>query len=97
MIEIPDHLVGFLKISQAQEDAKNKPTSTSWSTKAIGISPNERGPFSYMSGYVISKLYQTSRSRKGTCDETLHVLLQSLKSDQSTNSFISARCKGGLR
>ena len=43
------------------------------------ISPNERGPFSYVSGYVISKLYQTSRSRKGTCDETLHVLLQSLK------------------
>ena len=41
-------------------------------------------------------MYQTSRSRKGTCDETLHALLQSLKSDQSANSFISARGRGGL-
>ena len=39
MIEIPDHLVGFLKISQVQEDAK--PTTTSSSTKTIEISPNE--------------------------------------------------------
>ena len=96
MIEIPDHLVGFYKISQVQEDAKKTPTSTSSSTKTIEISPHERGPFSYIAGYIISKLYQTSRSRKGTCDETFHALLQSLKSDQSANSFISARSRGGL-
>ena len=46
--------------------------------------------------YIISKLYQTSRSRKGTCDETLHASFQSLKSHQSANSFISARSRGGV-
>ena len=97
MIEIPDHLVGFYKISQVQEDAKKNPISTnSSSTKTIEISLHKRGPFSYIAGCIISKLYQTSRSRKGTCDGTLHALLQSLKSDQSANSFISARSRGGL-
>ena len=96
MIEIPDHLLGFYKISQVQEDAKKSPTSTSSSTKTIEISPHKRGPFSYIAGYIISKLYQTSRSRKGTCDGTLHALLQSLKSDQSANSFYIGLQQGWL-
>ena len=95
MIEIPDHLVGFYKISQVQE-VPTKPDIYFFVFKDNRNQPHERGPFSYIAGYTISKLYQTSRSRKSTCDETLHTLLQSLKADQRANSFISARSRGGV-
>ena len=62
----------------------------------IEINSSERGPFSYIAAYIISKLYQTSRNRKDIRNETLHALLQSLKLDESANSFLSARSRGGL-
>lgn len=97
MIEIPDRLVGFFKISQSRENATKQ---TYWDADmeadTTQLHPCERGPLSYIAGYIVSKLYQTSRSKQGIINEGLHALLQALKSDETANSFISARSRGGL-
>jgi hypothetical protein len=93
MIEIPDHLVGHFKVCQERELAKTKPTI---STSDIKLDPSERGPLSYVAGYIVSKLYQKSRNTKAKPDEGLQELLRSLKSTETDNSFIQARSRGGL-
>ncbi len=61
MIETPDHLVGHFKVCQERELAKTKPTI---STGDIRLDPSERGPLSYVAGYIVSKLYQKSKNTK---------------------------------
>ena len=91
MIEIPDRLAGFFKVCQNRE----KVCATTASSD-LKIDPSEQGPLSYIAGYIISKLYQKSRSKKNDANEELQALLQSLKSGDSDNNFILARSRGGV-
>ena len=52
-IHIPEHLVGFY----------NKESSSEASTPTQ-LNPAERGPLSYVAGYVISKLFQLNKKNK---------------------------------
>ncbi|CAB3991924.1 Hypothetical predicted protein [Paramuricea clavata] len=89
MIEIPDHLAGFFKVCQHRKKATT--------TSDLKLDPSERGPLSYIAGYIVSKLYQKTRSKnQNECDEELQALLQALKSTESDNNFILARSRGGL-
>ena len=84
MIHIPDHLVGFYNVSQTShvEQAASKPIPE--------IDPAERGPLSYIAGYVVSKLFQTNKRKTGRQNDELDALLMNMKSsDQSTNNFIT--------
>ena len=50
----------------------------------------------YVAGYVVSKLFQTTKRKAGKRNDELQALLQNMRLlDQSTN-FISARTRGGL-
>ena len=53
MIEIPVHLVHFT-IRQIREQSKTKPTVTN----DIKLYSSERRQLLYISGYIVSKLYQ---------------------------------------
>ena len=88
MTHIPEHLIGFYNTRQVNEEA------SSLNTKPTQIDPAERGPLSYVAGYVIGKLFQLSR-RKKEGNQELQALLQNLKSSE-TNNYISARTRGGL-
>ena len=57
----------------------------------IKLDPSERGPLSYIAGYIVSKLYQKSKN-----NSELQALLQALKSTGQDNEFILARSRGGL-
>ena len=92
MIEIPDRLAGYFKLRRIREQSEIRPTVTS----DIKLDPSERGPLSYIAGYIVSKLYQKTRNRKNECDSELQALLQSLKSTRQDNEFILARSRGGL-
>ena len=48
----------------------------------LKIDPNERGPLSYIAGYIVSKLYQKTHTKKNKQDERLQELLESLKSTE---------------
>lgn len=93
MIEIPDRLAGYFKVCQNRPEATTKPTTIA---SDLILDPSERGPLSYVAGYIVSKLYQKSRNRKNECEEELLALLQSLKSTECDNNFILARSRGGL-
>ena len=96
MIEIPDRLVGYFKISNSREEARNNPTQPEAESKTIELNPSERGPLSYIAGYIVSKMHQKSRNKKDTCSEELQALVRSLNATECANSFISARSRGGL-
>ena len=86
--EISDHLVGFFKIAQFREGAKNNLTKTSSSATDFELDPSEQGPLSYITGYIVSKIYQKSRSKREASDKELHALVNSPKSiDMQTTSF----------
>lgn len=91
MIHLPDHLVGFYNVDQTRQAQETTVESV------VQIDPAERGPLSYIGGYVISKLFQINKRKTGQQNEELQALLHNMKaSDQSSNSFISARTRGGL-
>ena len=87
MIEIPDRL-----IRQIREQSKTKPTVTNDIKPYLSV----RRQLSYVSGYIVSELYQKSRIKKIECDSKLQALLQALKSSGQDNEFILARSRGGL-
>jgi hypothetical protein len=89
MIEIPDRLARFFKISQTREGSAESTTAFN----ELKLNPSEHGPLSYIAGYIISKLYKESRNRKNECEEFL-ALLQALKATESDNNYILARCRG---
>lgn len=92
MIEIPNRLDGLYKIRQIREESKTKPTEID----DIKLDPSERRPLSYISGYIVSKLYVNSRNRKNEYGSELQALLQALKSTGQYNEFLLARSRGGL-
>jgi hypothetical protein len=91
MIHIPDHLVGFYNISQMRD----KGESSSGAEQPVKINPAELGPLSYVGGYVVSQLFKRNKGKSSPQNEELQALLQNMKSAES-NSFISARTRGGL-
>ena len=96
MIHLPDHLVGFYHKNKGQttQTVVSEEDTTSQMTSISGINPAEHGPLTYVAGYVVAKLFQTSKRAKKP-NEELQSLLQSMRSlDQS--SYISARTRGGL-
>jgi hypothetical protein len=86
MIHIPDHLVGFYNISQMRDKGKSSPAAE----QPIKINPAERGPLSYVGGYVVSQLFKRNKGKSSPRNEELQVLLQNMKSAES-NSFISGQ------
>ena len=63
--------------------------------QAIKLNPAECGPLSYVGGFVVSQLFKRNKGKSSPQNEELQVLLQNMKSAES-NSFISARTRGGL-
>lgn len=97
MIHIPDNLVGFYHTECSQADSSE--TESQEQTKYV-INPVERGPLSYVAGYVVSKLFQTyvqtSKRKSVKPSEQLQSLVQNMKSTNQSSSFISAHTRGGL-
>lgn len=60
------------------------------------LNPAEHGPLLYIAAYIVSKLHQTNRRKKGKYNEEIQALLQSMKSTETPNNFISVRTRGGL-
>ena len=91
MIHIPQHLVGFHNTSAANEEASKKDSTQTQ------LDPSERGPLSYVAGYIISKLFQINRKNKegSHSNQELQALLHAIKS-METNSYISIRSIGRL-
>ena len=72
----------------SEEDTSSQLTSID------GINPAERGSLTYVAGYVVAKLFQTSKRGK-KLNEELQSLLQGMRSLKQS-SYISAWTRGGL-
>lgn len=83
-----DHLVALLKSESLN---RQKPSSN----KPLDLSEHERGPLSYIAGYILGNL-QKQCSRKATGNDELQNLLQNMKYPGIENSYIDARSRGGL-
>jgi hypothetical protein len=72
MIHLPDHLVGFYHKNKGQttQTAVSEEDTTSHLTSISGIDPAERGPLTYLAGYVVAKLFQTSKRAKKSSQAT---------------------------
>ncbi len=92
MIHVPDHLVGFYNVSQIKDKSKSTPVAA----QAMQINPAERGPLSYIGGYVVSKLFKNNKGKSRPENKELQELLHNMKCSNESNSFISARTRGGL-
>jgi hypothetical protein len=66
MIHLPDHLVGFCHKNKGQitQNVVSEEDTTSQLTNISGIDPAERVPLTYVAGYVVAKLFQTSKRAK---------------------------------
>ena len=87
MIHLPERLIHFYNSSKTLAESMPK--------EQAQLDPAEYGPLIYVAGYVIAKLYQLSRTKKGENSQELQRLLQSIKSSEP-NNYISARTRGGL-
>ena len=93
-LQIPDHLASYYEINRTESTTEGISTTTSSEKR---INPEERGPLSYLAGYIVSKLHKTCARTKDKNNGELLSLLQNMKSAEGlTNSFISARTRGGL-
>ena len=81
MIGIPDHLVSLFKKSQQSASGQKGITE---------LSEVERGPLSYIAGYVLSQL------RKKSSNDEIQLLLQSMMRPSTENIYIETRSRGGL-
>jgi hypothetical protein len=85
MIEIPDRLAVFFKVFQ------NRAEVTTAATGDLKLDLFEHGPLSYVTGYIMSKLYQKSSNKENDCSKELQALLQSLKSTEMDNTVHCGR------
>ena len=92
MIHLPDHLVGFYNVSKTGDTSTYTPVAT----QAMQINPAERGPLSYIGGYVVSKLFKKNKGKSSPENKELQELLHNMKCSNESNSFISAWTRGGL-
>lgn len=89
MIQLPDFLFRFYNTAHRHDPSTMSATSPQ-------LNPTEHGPLSNIAGYIVSKLHQTKRKKKGNCSEEIRALLQAMKSTESPSKFISARTRAGL-
>lgn len=94
MISIPDHLVSLFKrgVTSQQEPSTSSETGVSAGVPT-GLGDHERGPLSYIAGYVLSKLKKKSANKK---NDELQIILQNMICPGSENAYIKARSRGGL-
>ena len=60
---------------------------------SLELSEYERGPLSYIAGYVLSKLSKESAKKK---NDELQTIVQSMICHDTENTYIEARSRGGL-
>ena len=73
MLHISNHWVGFYNVSQTSHAGQTA------SKHVAEIDPVERGPVSYIVGYVVYKLFKTNKRKTGRQNEELHALLLNIK------------------
>ena len=88
MISMTDHLVALFKSDHYIEQ-----TTSSSSSKPLDLSEHERGPLSYIAGYILAKLQKQCPSKP---NDELQTLLQNMKCPSIENAYINARSRGGL-
>ena len=88
MISMTDHLVALFK-----SDHNIEQTTSSSSSKPLDLSEHERGPLSYIAGYILAKLQKQCSSKP---NDELQTLLQNMKCPGIENTYINARSRGGL-
>ena len=86
MISMTDHLVALLKSHNNSEQITS-------SSKPLDLSEHERGPLSYIAGYILAKLQKQCSSKP---NDELQTLLQNMKCPGIENTYIDARSRGGL-
>ena len=94
MIHIPDHLVSFHNLNERRNASVT--TTVNASEECEKIEACEMGPLSYIAGYVVKRLTNSSKKKTESENTELRRLLMSLQSEQENNSFIQARNRGGL-
>ena len=70
MISMTDHLVALFK-----SDHNIEQTTSSSSSKPLDLSEHERGPLSYIAGYILAKLQKQCSSKP---NDELQTLLQNI-------------------
>ena len=88
MISMTDHLVALFK-----SDHNIEQTTSSSSSKPLDLSEHERGPLSYIAGYILAKLQKQCSSKP---NDELQTLLQNMKCPGIENTYVNARSRGGL-
>ena len=83
MIHLPDHLLGFYNVSQTGDTS----TSTPVAAQAMQINPSERGPLSYIGGYVVSKLFKNNKGKSSPENKELRELLHNKVPTSQTASY----------
>ena len=95
MILIPDHLVLLSKGVCTVNDQEAAVASTSSGRTEIlsRLDENERGPLSYIAGYVLSNLKKKSKNKP---NDELQIILEHMTNSGEENRYIEARSRGGL-
>ena len=88
MISMPDHLVAL-----AKKGNKEPSSGESIGGDSEQLAEHERGPLSYIAGYVLSKLKKNSRVKE---NDELRVLVDNMTTSGIENPYIEARSRGGL-
>jgi uncharacterized C2H2 Zn-finger protein len=88
MISMTDHLVALFK-----SDHNSEQITSGSSNKSLDLSEHERGPLSYIAGYILAKLQKQCSSKP---NDELQTLLQNMKCPGIENTYIDARSRGGL-
>ncbi|CAB4030331.1 Hypothetical predicted protein [Paramuricea clavata] len=69
------------------------------SEEELSLSPQEFGPLSYLTGYVIRSLYQKSKNCS-RCDsprnKEMQALMSSMREETEANEYIASLSRGGL-
>ena len=60
----------------------------------MNLSEHERGPLSYIAGYILAKLQKQCSSKP---DDELQTLLENMNCPGIENTYIDARSRGGSR
>ena len=97
MISMPDYLVSLFKGCVTGQQQQPSTSSGSETGVSAGVSSElneyERGPLSYIAGYVLSNLRKKSVQKK---NDELQTILQSMICPDVENSYIESRSRGGL-
>ncbi|CAB4027475.1 Hypothetical predicted protein [Paramuricea clavata] len=68
-------------------------------SEELSLSPQELGPLSYLTGYVIRSLYQKSKNcyrSNSSWNKEVQASMSSMRQDTEANKYISSLLRGGL-